>query len=303
MRSIHLALVFLLLMISCANPAKHVPENAPAEGGLAVQLWTFRYELEKDVPGTLKKIKNLGINYVEGFDAPYIVGDPDKFKSQLDAAGLKMFALHWNNLNDWRKDPTVIIETAKKLGAHYTGIAWLKVSKEDTVTLSVVVEAADILTKACPQAKTAGIQLYYHIHGYELQPMADHKTFFDSFVSRIDYNCVRLEPDIFWVTYAGWNPVQFMEKYRGGVELLHIKDMADNVPTGIFTGANFNPPDMPADDWVPVGKGKINYKLVFQKGREIGVKWYILEMDKFNGDVYAAVDSSLTYIRNEKLLP
>ena len=94
-----------------------------------------------------------------------------------------------------------------------------------------------------------------------------------------------------------------MEKYRGGVELLHIKDMADNVPTGIFTGANFNPPDMPADDWVPVGKGKINYKLVFQKGREIGVKWYILEMDKFNGDVYAAVDSSLTYIRNEKLLP
>ena len=105
------------------------------QGMLAAQLWTFRYDLEKDVPGTLKKIKNLGITYVEGFDAPYIVGNPDKFKSQLDAAGLKMFALHWNDLNDWRKDPTVIIATAKKLGAHYTGIAWLKNSKADTVTL------------------------------------------------------------------------------------------------------------------------------------------------------------------------
>ncbi len=303
MRPVHPLLIFLVLMISCTNPAKDAGEDSTAKDGLAVQLWTFRYDLEKDVPGTLKKIKDLGITYVEGFDAPYIVGDPDKFRSALDAAGLKMFALHWNNLNDWRKDPTVIIETAKKLGAHYTGIAWLKVSKEDTVTLNVVTEAADILTKACPQAKAAGLQLYYHIHGYELQPLTDHQTFFDSFVSRIDYNCVRLEADIFWVTYAGRDPVQFMEKYRDGVELLHVKDMADHVSTGVFTGANFNPSDMPANNWVPVGKGKIDYRSVFQKGKQIGVKWYILEMDKYNGDVYAAVDSSLAYIRRENLLP
>jgi sugar phosphate isomerase/epimerase len=254
------------------------------------------------VPGTLKKIKALGFTYVEGFDAPYIVGHPDAFRSQLDAAGLKMFALHWNTLSDWRKDPTVILETARKLGAHYTGIAWLKESKADTVTLDIVNEAADILMKACPQAQASGLQLYYHIHGYELQPMADQKTFFDSFVSRIDYRCVRLEMDVFWVTYAGQDPVLFMDRYSDGVELLHIKNMADHVSTGVFTGADFMPPDMPADNWVPLGKGKIDYQSVFQKGRRIGVKWYILEMDKFDGDVYAAVDSSLAYIKKEKLL-
>jgi sugar phosphate isomerase/epimerase len=93
-----------------------------------------------------------------------------------------------------------------------------------------------------------------------------------------------------------------MEKYRGGVELLHIKDMSPNVSTGVFTGADFNPPDMPPQNWVPVGKGKIDYKAVFQEGKKIGVKWYIIEMDKYDGDVYAAVDSSLSYIRREKLL-
>ena len=294
-------LILLTFMIACTNPTKHAA-GVSTEGKLAAQLWTFRYHLEKDVPGTLKRIKNLGINYVEGFDASYIVGNPDEFKSQLDAAGLKMFALHWNNLNDWRKNPTVIIETAKKLGAHYTGIAWLKVSKAETVTLDVVNEAADILTKACPQAQAAGLQLYYHIHGYELQPTADQKTFFDSFIKRINYNCVRLEADIFWVTYAGQDPVSFMERYRDGVELLHIKNMADHVSTGIFNGADFMPADMPAENWVPLGKGKIDYKSVFQKGKEIGVKWYILEMDKYNGDVFAAVDSSIAYIHNEKLL-
>ncbi len=301
MKPTYLLVIFLTLMISCTKSAKDEAEGS-LDGGLAAQLWTFRYDLEKDVPGTLKKIKDLGINYVEGFDAPYIVGNPDAFKSQLDAAGLKMFALHWNELNDWRKDPAVILNTAKKLGAHYTGIAWLKVVKEDTVTLDVVNEAADILTKACPQAKEAGLQLYYHIHGYELQPMEDQKTFFDSFVSRIDPGCVRLEADIFWVAYAGQDPVQFMDKYKDGVELLHIKNMADHVPTGVFTGADFMPPDMPANNWVPLGKGQIDYKAVFEKGREIGVKWYILEMDKYDGDVYAAVDSSLTYIKKEKLM-
>lgn len=303
MRPIHLLFIFLTLITSCKNTKKEESENGPAAGKMAVQLYMFRHELEKDVPGTLKKIKNLGINYVEGFDESYIVGNPEEFKSQLDAAGLKMFALHWNNLNDWRKNPAAIMETAKKLGAHYVGIAWLKESKADAVTLAVVNEAADILKKACSQAQAAGLQLYYHIHGYELQPINDHTTFFDSFVSRLDYKCVRLEADIFWVTYAGYDPVRFMDKYRGGVELLHIKNMADHVRTGVFTGANFMPPEMPADYWVPLGKGKIDYKSVFQKGKEIGVKWYILEMDRYNGDLFAAADSSLAYIRKEKLLP
>lgn len=303
MRPIQLIFFALVLLLSCRKPVDRVVENTTSNGSLAAQLWTFRYELEKDVPGTLKKIKELGITYVEGFDAPYIVGNPDAFKSQLDAAGLKMFALHWNTLGDWRRDPTVILETAKKLGAHYTGIAWLKETFEDTVTLDVVNEAADILMKACPQAKESGLQLYYHIHGYEIQPMDDQKTFFDSFVGRIDYSCVRLEMDVFWVTYAGDDPVQFMEKYRGGVELLHVKNMADHVATGVFNGTNFSPPDMPAENWVPLGKSKmIDYKSVFRKGHEIGVKWYILEMDKYAGDVYAAVDTSLAYIEKEKLM-
>ena len=306
MKPIVLSILFMGLLGSCVKQEKKIDENTPLNGSLAVQLWTFRADLERDVPGTLKKTKDLGFTYVEGFDAPFIVEDLDSFKSHLDSAGLKMFALHWNNLSDWRKDPSVIMETARKLGAHYTGIAWLKESKADTVTLDIVNEAADILMKACPQAKASGLQLYYHIHGYELQPRlvgGDQTSFFDSFVSRIDYSCVRLEMDVFWVTYAGEDPVKFMDKYRDGVELLHVKNMADHVSTGVFTGADFMPPDMPADNWVPLGKSSmIDYKSVFIKGHEIGVKWYILEMDKFDGDVYGAVDSSLVYIRKEKLM-
>jgi sugar phosphate isomerase/epimerase len=86
------------------------------------------------------------------------------------------------------------------------------------------------------------------------------------------------------------------------VELLHVKNMANHVKTGVFTGSNFMPPEMPKDMWVPLGRGKIDYKAIFQKGHEIGVKWYVLEMDRYDGDIYAAVDSSLTYIRKEKML-
>ncbi|MBS1542951.1 MAG: hypothetical protein JST14_04920, partial [Bacteroidetes bacterium] len=94
----------------------------------------------------------------------------------------------------------------------------------------------------------------------------------------------------------------FMQTYRDGVELLHVKNMATKVQTGVFTGADFMPPDMSPDYWVPLGQGKIDFKSVFAKGKEIGVKWYVIEMDKYDGDVYAAVDSSLAYIRREKLI-
>src|SRR5215218_384383 len=99
MRSI-LLLLSSLTLLSGSNPDKDPGINQTSQGKLAAQLWTFRYELEKNIAGTLKKIKELGIDYVEGFDAPFIVGNPDKFKAELDAAGLKMFALHWNDLDD-----------------------------------------------------------------------------------------------------------------------------------------------------------------------------------------------------------
>lgn len=301
------AFSLLNILFSCADaPQSSTPiaqEKPAMKPKLAAQLWTFRYELQKDVRGTLNKIKGLGIDYVEGFDAPYITGNPEAFKSALDSAGLQLFALHWSEMKDWRNDPAMIMQTAKKLGAKYVGIAWLKNTKEDTVTLAVVNEAADLLTQSCAAAKAESLQLYYHIHGYELQPMGSGKTLFDSFMERIDGNCVRLEADMYWVAYAGQDPVQFMQQYRGGIDFLHIKDMAPSVSTGVFTGANFMPPDMPASNWVPLGQGKINYKPIFQKGKEIGVEWYILEMDKYGGDVFAAVNSSIAYIRKEKLFP
>src|SRR4051812_39733640 len=131
LKPILFAIILPWLLGSCGDHAKQSNNTKPVNGSLAVQLWTFRDELEKDVPGTLKKIKALGFEYVEGFDRPSIVGNPDAFRSQLDAAGLKMIALHWNNLSDWRKNPDVILETARKLGAQYTGIAWLKGSNAD----------------------------------------------------------------------------------------------------------------------------------------------------------------------------
>src|SRR5205085_6530136 len=94
MRPVVLFLILVGLPGSCESPTSQVDKKS-LDKPLAVQLWTFRLELEKDVPGTLKKIRDLGFTYVEGFDAPFIVGNPDAFKSQLDAAGLKMFALHW----------------------------------------------------------------------------------------------------------------------------------------------------------------------------------------------------------------
>ncbi|MEP7376765.1 MAG: hypothetical protein ABI675_25430 [Chitinophagaceae bacterium] len=81
MRPILFAMIVLGLLNSCIDHVKRADKNSSLTGAIAVQLWTFRGDLEKDVPGTLKKIKDLGFAYVEGFDVPYIVGNPDAFRS------------------------------------------------------------------------------------------------------------------------------------------------------------------------------------------------------------------------------
>ena len=48
-----------------------------------------------------------------------------------------------------------------------------------------------------------------------------------------------------------------MIKYRDGVELRTSRTWRITYRQAFFTGADFMPPDMPANNWVPLGKGKI----------------------------------------------
>ena len=58
---------------------------------IGVQLYSFRNQIPKDIPGTLQKIRMMGISELEGGDT---YGLPQvEFKSLIDKMGFKMISI------------------------------------------------------------------------------------------------------------------------------------------------------------------------------------------------------------------
>src|ERR1700730_19132686 len=74
--------------------------SSMAQPDIGLELYSLRSQLPKDVPGTLQKIKQMGITKLEGGDS-YGMPLPD-FKKLLDANGLKMIriGIDFNKLQD-----------------------------------------------------------------------------------------------------------------------------------------------------------------------------------------------------------
>src|SRR6266478_6324046 len=81
------SLSFLILCVS-------LPAIADTfHGPIGLQLYSLRADFDRDVEGTLKKVKSFGIKNVE-LAGTYNLS-PEKFKALLDANGLKPISGHF----------------------------------------------------------------------------------------------------------------------------------------------------------------------------------------------------------------
>ena len=78
----------------------------------------------------------------------------------------------------------------------------------------------DAIGKKC---REAGLRFGYHSHNHEFQKVDD-TTMMDCFISRTDPENVFFEMDVYWAVVGGASPVEYMKKYPGRYELLHLKD-------------------------------------------------------------------------------
>ncbi|HEY5808734.1 MAG TPA: sugar phosphate isomerase/epimerase [Povalibacter sp.] len=240
---------------------------------VGVQLYSFRHDLDRDLPGTLARIKQLGINCVEPYSLHKLKAE--QLRAEFDRAGLKVLSFHLpGELRDG--NPEEAVRVAKVLGAQQVGVAWIKESDKDVVNGSKLMAAATRLNSMCPAARAAKIKVFYHPHGYEFHEGDPEGKLFERFVSELEKDCVVLQLDAFWVAYAGQDPVKFMQKYGSRVWSYHVKDMAPSLAVAPFDGSKWSGP-LPDEAFAPVGKGKIDQAALIKLGKQYKVRWYILE--------------------------
>jgi sugar phosphate isomerase/epimerase len=97
---------------------------------------------------------------------------------------------------------------------------------------------------------------------------------------------VKLEMDLFWITFGSQDPLAYFAKYPGRVPLVHVKDMAPKTR-----------PDIAPDSVMrSVGQGSIDWKRIFAQAQQAGIKHYFVEHDS-PGDALASVKASYDYLK------
>jgi sugar phosphate isomerase/epimerase len=248
-----------------------------------LQLYSLRHQLEKDVPGTLAKVKAMGFDDVETAGTYGL--SVDAFAAALKKAGLSARSGHFP-YERFRDDAAGVLRDAKTLGASFVACAWIP--HEGTFSREHVQKAADVFNGAARAARAQGLRFAYHLHGYEFRPSPE-GTLFDALVAQTAKDGVNFEVDVLWARAGGVDPAQLIEKLAGRVPLTHLKDMRK--------GTTYTSPvsSLPDDTNVVLGTGVIDFPAILKASQKAGVEIHFLEDE--HPDSLAQLPRSLKYLR------
>ncbi|MBS4199880.1 sugar phosphate isomerase/epimerase [Bacillus sp. FJAT-49732] len=245
---------------------------------VAVQMYTLRDESAQDFAGTLKKVADLGFDGVEF--AGYGGLDVKEVRALLDEYGLKAASSHVG-LDDLKSNLAKVIEEQKILGSNFIVCPYLMPDQRSEQDYK---ELIPFLEKAGEECRKEGITLCYHNHDFELDRLSDGRTALESIFDDVSSENLETEFDIYWLTKAGENPVEWIKKYQNRTPLVHLKDMT-------------------TDDekfFAELGTGGVDIEAVLNIGDEANVQWYVVEQDVSRKTPFESIEISINYLK-EKL--
>ena len=256
----------LFRMVITILPVVLIGYKSSAQRELGLQLYTFRNEMAKDVPGTLEKIHQMGIKYLEGGGVYEM--QPEAFKDLLKKNNLTVVSVG-ADFNELDSNVQKAVDRAKLFNAKFVVCFWIP-HNGDEFGINEINKASEVFNKAGKYLKSHGLTFCYHPHGYEFRPYGS-GTLFDELMKKTDRSSVFYEMDVFWVKQGGADPISILKKYPGRFPLFHLKDRK------IGTVSNFNGR---ADDETNVifGEGDVNIAEIKKVSIQLNdVKYYFIE--------------------------
>lgn len=219
---------------------------------------TVRDYMREDYRKTLEALAEMGYRNIEGgtYDNPAA-----EFATTMNQLGLDHIA-YGGALAGMQNDTADYLRTAETLGVEYLVCYWPWLDGADNLDEARFFLAAEHLNALGKQASAAGLKLVVHNHAMEYQQFGD-KTGMDIIIENTDPADVNVELDLYWVAYAGHDPVDTIVKHPGRIKLFHVKDM-DNTPERERTC---------------VGAGVIDFAPIFALSETAGVEYYIIEQE------------------------
>lgn len=241
---------------------------------IALQLYSVRDDMAADFEGTLKKVKALGYDGVEF--AGLFGKTAAEVKAMCAEIGLTPISAHVPFV-DMMNDPE-ILKVYKEIGCEFVVIPYLTEEyRPGQPKFQEVIEGAKFLAGKCAEL---GLKLCYHNHDFEFVKVGDEYA-----IDILYAEVPELMPqfDTCWVNVGGENPAEYVRKYKGREEILHLKDFigskSENMYALIGIDENEEKDGGGKFELRPVGCGVQNFPEILAAAKEVGIRWVVVEQD------------------------
>ncbi len=225
---------------------------------VGAQMYSVRtlLQTEEDMKAAFAQLKAMGYNEVQmsgyNFQIP-----PERIAALLEKAGLHCGATHVSF--DWmEEDVDRCIAYHKALKCEYAGTGSMPRHFVERGEEGFV-DFAKRASKVAEKLQDAGQHFLYHNHAFELAHYSKGRGL------EILFNetspAFQFEIDVFWIQAGGMNPIDWIHKVAGRMDVVHFKDMK---PTCTIT---------------EIGNGNLDWPKIMAACDEIGVKYAFIEQD------------------------
>lgn len=284
---------------------------------LGVESFTMFKDFFEDFHGTMKKVSDLGLHYVEFLarisDEDHGMGlglSPQEAVKIFDDYGMKLTGCIFVGKTyigqDFDMDEMQkIIDWYAEAGCTAIGLA-----NDYFIDPEFFKKRMDAYNELGARCKKAGMVWTYHNHFHEQQKIGD-KTILELMCEMTDDDTVGFDWDVFWGCRGGIDPVEFIKKYGNKIKRFHCKDfpanrierlnIARDLPEELLGPHNrdkFSAYKMvEPGDFIECGQGIIPWQEVVHAANEFSIPYMFVEQDHTTyADKYESLAVSRDYL-------
>jgi sugar phosphate isomerase/epimerase len=274
-----------------ASAASAAPRLIPRDR-IAIQLFTLRGLLEKDLEGTLAFLAKTGYRQVE--IAGLFGRTPQQFRQVLDANGLRAIGGHQlQGPALGNREVEDVLDEAQALDQRYVGTAAISIpygivsGKGEPQIADRYRQLAELANAWGTAAAARQMRVYLHMHYWDFwRDLGTGESFAQIMFGRTDPRLVWFEPDLFWIVFGGIDPLPWIRRYQDRFMGFHVKD-GNPDPSGGYFDPGFT----------DLGRGSINFRRLFEPLKNRRSHYYILERDN-QPHPRRTAEIGYTYMRN-----
>lgn len=263
---------------------------------VGLQLYSVRDELERDFAGTLKKVKEFGYDGVE-FAGLY-GNSAEEVKKMCEEAGLVPVSAHVAYAEMLKGEET--FKTYGEIGCKFIVIPWIEAGYLAGGEKNA--EFIENIKNFASLAKKYGMTLCYHNHDFEFEKV-DGEYKLDLLYKSVPAEVLSTELDTCWVNVGGENPADYVRKYAGRAQIVHLKDFVGSKSENMYGLIGTDKEEGKAKgnfEFRPVGSGLQNFPSILDASKDVNAEWVVVEQDLpcLNKTSIECAEESIKYIRS-----